>query len=99
MLGVAGIDNGDLVLIDRAIAHPLGCLVKLVDNSWNITCNPGLAATDPVKAASMMADKYGPARVRLLAAAQLTESSPKVGATQEILDRHLARLSDNQQET
>ncbi len=78
-------------LIDRAAAQPLGRLVKLADNAWNITCNPGLAVKDSAKAESMMV-KYHPARVRLLAAAELTESSPEVAAMQVILDRHLARL-------
>ena len=30
--------------LPRLCQHPLGRLVKLVDNAWNITCNPALAA-------------------------------------------------------
>lgn len=30
-------------LIDRSCAHPLGRLVKLADNAWNIASNPALA--------------------------------------------------------
>ena len=82
-------------LISRACAHPLGRLVKLVDNAWNITCNPGLAERDPAKAARLMADKYVPARTRLLAACGLTADSREVLQVQTILDHHLARLHTN----
>lgn len=79
-------------LITRACSDPLGRLVKLVDNAWNITCNPALAERDPDKARELM-DKYLPARERLLAAAELTVDSPELAQVQEILDRHLTRLT------
>jgi hypothetical protein len=78
-------------LIDRACAHPLGRFVKLVDNAWNITCNPALTEGDPGKAGDLMR-KYLPARERLLAACELDLESPEVVRMQEILDRHLTRL-------
>lgn len=77
-------------LIDRACRHPLGRFVKLVDNAWNITCNPGLAENDPGKAGRLMR-KYVPARERLLTACRLDLESPEVVRMQEILDRHLTR--------
>ena len=79
-------------LISRACAHPLGRLVKLVDNAWNITCNPDLAQHDPAKARDLMADKYVPARARILEACGFTVDSPEVLQMQTILDQHLARL-------
>lgn len=79
-------------LITRAAAHPLGCLVKLVDNAWNIASNPGLAALDPGTAAAMLADRYRPARVRLLAAAELTDESPVMTAVHDVLERQQRRL-------
>lgn len=78
-------------LIDRACVHPLGRLVKLVDNAWNIASNPSLAERDPAKARKLMR-KYLPARERLLAACELDLESPEVERMQEILNRHLARL-------
>lgn len=78
-------------LIDRACAHPLGRFVKLVDNAWNITCNPALAERDPAKAKKLMR-KYLPARDRLLAACGLDLESAQVVRMQEVLDRHLTRL-------
>ena len=79
-------------LIDRSCAHPLGRLVKLADNAWNITSNPVLARTDPQRAATMLAEKYLPARARLLAAAGLNEKSPDVVRLRAVLDRHHTRL-------
>ena len=81
----------DRKLIDRACAHPLGRFVKLVDNAWNITCNPALAERDPAKAKKLMR-KYLPARDRLLAACGLDLESAQVVRMQEVLDRHLTRL-------
>lgn len=80
-------------LIDRACADPVGRLVKLVDNAWNITCNPALAATDPQRAASMLKDRYEPARRRLLDACDLDEDSPVVAEMHRILDLAAARLA------
>lgn len=79
-------------MISRACDHPLGRLVKLVDNAWNITCNPELARTNPDKASDLMARKYVPARARLLVACGFDADSPEVVQMQEILDSHLARL-------
>lgn len=79
-------------LISRACAHPLGRLVKLVDNAWNVTCNPDLAQHDPAKARELMTDKYVPARARLLEACGFTADAPEVLQMQTILDHHLARL-------
>ena len=78
-------------LIARACAHRLGRLVKLVDNAWNITCNPALAVTDPEKARALMS-KYAPARERLLAASGLSADSPELTEMQAVLDGHLERL-------
>lgn len=55
-------------MIRRASAHPVGRLVKLVDNAWNIASNPELATVDPVKARELLEERYLPARDRLLAA-------------------------------
>lgn len=79
-------------LISRACADPLGRLVKLVDNAWNITCNPDLAQRDPEKARDLMTRKYVPARARLLAASGFDAEAPEVVLMQAILDGHLARL-------
>jgi (p)ppGpp synthase/HD superfamily hydrolase len=51
-------------LIDRAAAHFLGCLVKLVDNWKNLTENENLARTDPTSAARLRI-RYEGARVTL----------------------------------
>lgn len=80
-------------LIDRASAHPVGRLVKLVDNAWNVAANPGLASVDPALAQSMLHDRYLPARRRLLAAAGLAEESQEILEVQQILDQHLVRLA------
>lgn len=53
-------------LIARAIAHPLGRLVKLADNTLNVVSNPALALTDPDRARSMLEGRYLPARASLL---------------------------------
>ena len=79
-------------LISRACDHSLGRLVKLVDNAWNITCNPDLAQTDPEKARDLMTRKYLPARARLLAACDLDADSPEVAQMQTTLSGHLVRL-------
>lgn len=80
-------------MIERACADPLGYLVKLVDNAWNITSAPVLAALDPDAAAAGLRDRYLPARERLLAAAGLTPESPDVRAVQAVLDEHHERLT------
>lgn len=54
-------------LIRRASAHPIGRLVKLVDNAWNIMSNPELAEVDPALARRLLDERYSPARDRLLA--------------------------------
>lgn len=53
--------------ITRAARHPVGKLVKLVDNAWNIMSNPELAEQDPEKAQQLLEERYLPARDRLLA--------------------------------
>lgn len=53
--------------IDRAAAHPLGRVVKLADNAYNLASNPALAETHPVRAAELK-QKYERARATLLAA-------------------------------
>lgn len=52
-------------LIERAATDPLGRLVKLADNSWNLESNAALAQTDPERAAQLR-QKYETARERLL---------------------------------
>jgi hypothetical protein len=80
-------------LISRACLDPVGRFVKLVDNAWNITCNPVLAGRDPARAATMLTDRYLPARVLLLAACELAEGDPRMAALQEALDDSLRRLT------
>lgn len=79
-------------LIDRSCGDPTGRYVKLVDNAWNITCNPALAKTDPAKAASLLNGRYEPARQKLLQACGLQLDSPEVVQMQAILDLHDLRL-------
>jgi hypothetical protein len=79
-------------LIARACQHPWGRFVKLVDNAWNIACNPALAKVDPDKAHDLMTRKYVPARERLLAACELDADSPEALRVDEILHSHLVRL-------
>lgn len=55
-------------LIQRSCLHPIGRLVKLVDNAWNIMSNPELAQIDPGHAKLLLEQRYYPARDRLLAA-------------------------------
>lgn len=80
-------------LIVRACAHEIGRLVKLVDNAWNITSSPALAAIDPAQAESMLRNRYYPARERLLQAAGLAVDSPAVKEMQSRLDLHMKKLS------
>lgn len=79
-------------LITRACADPLGRLVKLVDNAWNITCNPALAIRAPEKAEALLVEKYLPARKRLLAASQFDLETPQVVRMQDVLDSHFGRV-------
>lgn len=79
-------------LITRACADPLGCVVKLVDNAWNITCNPALAVRDPEKAEALLAETYLPARERLLAASRFDLETPQVVRMQGVLDGHFDRV-------
>ena len=55
-------------LIGRAMVHPVGKIVKLVDNTWNILSNPELAKLDPKRARQLLEERYLPARDRLLIA-------------------------------
>jgi (p)ppGpp synthase/HD superfamily hydrolase len=82
-------------LIARACVDPVGRYVKLVDNSWNITSNPALVRSDPVKAASLLTGRYVPARRQLLDACGLTLRSATFLEMQRILDRHDQRLSES----
>lgn len=75
-------------LIGRACANEIGRLVKLVDNAWNITSSPALAAINPAEAQSMLENRYYPARERLLAAAGLSLESPVLVEMQTRLDEH-----------
>lgn len=79
-------------LITRSVADPLGRLVKLADNAWNVLSNPALAATDPERAEEMLSLKYLPARERLLEACGWTMESAEVIAIYTTLREHLARL-------
>jgi (p)ppGpp synthase/HD superfamily hydrolase len=55
-------------LIRRSAAHPLGRLVKLIDNEHNLAANDELATNDPDRARSLREGRYRPARRMLLAA-------------------------------
>jgi (p)ppGpp synthase/HD superfamily hydrolase len=55
-------------LIRRSAAHPLGRLVKLIDNKHNLAANDELARNDPDTARSLREGRYRPARRILLAA-------------------------------
>ena len=65
-------------LIDRACADPIGRLVKLVDNTWNLVCSARLAETQPDVADGPGRRKYRPARAKLLAALGWEESGPEL---------------------
>lgn len=75
-------------LIGRACANEIGRLVELVENAWNITSSPALAAINPDEAQSMLENRYYPARERLLAAAGLSLESPALVEMQKRLDEH-----------
>ena len=77
-------------LVHRAAADPIGAIVKLVDNSWNILSNPGLARTDALKAGELLREKYLPARAVLLAATGVT--ALQVHELDLVLREHLERL-------
>lgn len=72
-------------LIERAAGHPVGRYVKLLDNAWNITANPRLAAVDPKRAESLMR-RYLRARATLLAACGLEVDCAVVRQVQGILE-------------
>ena len=72
-------------LIERACADPIGRLVKLVDNAWNLTCAPRLARTHPVVASDLIKRKYQPARTKLLAALEWDETSPELDRIERLL--------------
>lgn len=58
-------------LVHRAAADPIGAIVKLVDNAWNLLGNAELARTEP-EDARRLREKYLPARAVLLAATGVT---------------------------
>lgn len=59
--------------IARAARHPVGKLVKLVDNAWNIMSSPELAERNPDLAQRLLEGRYYPARDRLLASIGINE--------------------------
>lgn len=59
--------------IRRVSRHPVGRLVKVVDNAWNIVLNAELAELDPGAAKRLLDDRYLPARDWLLAAIGINE--------------------------
>jgi len=65
-------------LIERACADPLGRLVKLVDNTWNLVCASQLAESDPDAADNLVRRKYRPARMKLLEALEWDENGPEL---------------------
>lgn len=79
-------------LITRACADPIGRLVKLVDNTWNLTSNPDFARVDPARARELREERYLPARQRLLDAAGLTDDSPALQRMQRTLNGERERL-------
>ena len=72
-------------LIDRACADPIGRLVKLVDNTWNLVCSARLAETQPDVAEELVQRKYRPARARLLAALGWEETGPELQQVEALL--------------
>ncbi len=72
-------------LIDRACADPLGRVVKLVDNTWNLTCAPRLSESQPEVADDLARRKYRPARAKLLTALGWDESGPELVRLQRLL--------------
>ena len=72
-------------LIDRACADPIGRLVKLVDNTWNLVCSTRLAETQPEVADDLARRKYRPARATLLAAVGWDDSGPEMQKLERLL--------------
>ena len=72
-------------LIDRACADPIGRLVKLVDNTWNLICGPRLAETQREVADTLARHKYQPARVKLLAALGWEATHPELHHIERLL--------------
>jgi len=81
-------------LIDRACADPIGRLVKLVDNTWNIVCSVRLAETQPEVAEDLVRRKYRPARVKLLAALAWQASGPELQRIENLLSSLEQDLAD-----
>ena len=80
-------------LIERACADPIGRLVKLVDNTWNLVCSARLAEMQPDVADELVRRKYGPARAKLLALLGWEASGPELGDIERqltVLERELA---------
>lgn len=73
-------------LIRRSSLHPIGRLVKLVDNAWNIMSNPQLARSDPERARLMLEQRYYPARDRLLAAIGINQCWLGYTELQQVLE-------------
>jgi len=72
-------------LIDRACANPLGRVVKLVDNAWNLISAPRLSKLTPGVAEDLVRRKYRPARATLLAALGWAEEGPEMARICEVL--------------
>lgn len=82
-------------LIHRSSVHPIGKIVKLIDNAWNILSNPALAEVDPVGAKRMLDERYYPARDRLLAAMGINQCWLGYVELQEVLEGELAALAES----
>lgn len=82
-------------LIGRAMVHPIGKIVKLVDNAWNILSNPDLAKRDPQKAKQILEGRYLPARDRLLIAMGINACWLGYQELQQVLELEHEALSTN----
>jgi len=72
-------------LIDRACGDPIGCLVKLVDNTWNLARSAHLAEIQPEVADDLARRKYRPARATLLSALAWQESGQELQRIDDVL--------------
>ena len=80
-------------LIGRSMVHPVGKIVKLVDNAWNILSNPDLAERDPEKAKQLLEEQYLPARDRLLIAMGINACWLGYQELQQVLEEEYAALT------
>ena len=80
-------------LIDRACADPIGRLVKLVDNTWNLVSGRRLAEAQPDVAEDLASRKYRPARAKLLTSLGWDERGDelrRIEATLTSVEREIA---------